>query len=329
MQPIRFSLALFCSLTYWSSLHAQFPAAGGNRNMQNMNMGHFYGKVVDAVGNKPLEAASVQLIQNKLDSISKKRKDIVIAGMLTDKKGEFSLENLPVMASFKLKITAIGFKTFEQKVAFSLNMQPTKPGDFSSMAAGIVKDLGNIRLEIDAQQLQEVTVTNTRPMLTMAIDRKVFNVEKNLTSAGGTAVDVMKSVPGLNVDIDGNVTLRNASPQIFVDGRPTTLTLEQIPADAIATIEIITNPSAKFDASGGGAGILNVVMKKNRKKGYNGSLRANIDSRARPGFGGDINIRQQKINVFLAGNLGFRKTITTAATSRTDFLNSAIAHLDQ
>ena len=89
-------------------------------------------------------------------------------------------------------------------------------------------------------------------MLTLNIDRKVFNVEKSLTSVGGTAVDVMKNVPSVNVDIDGNVTLRNTAPQIFVDGRPTTLTLEQIPADAIASVEIITNPSAKFDASGGG-----------------------------------------------------------------------------
>ncbi|WP_301924097.1 hypothetical protein [Ferruginibacter sp.] len=93
----------------------------------------------------------------------------------------------------------------------------------------------------------------------MSIDRKIFNVEKNITSVGGTAVDVMKNVPSVNVDIDGNVTLRNAAPQIFVGGRPTTMTLEQIPADAISTVEIITNPSAKFDASGGGSGILNIV----------------------------------------------------------------------
>jgi outer membrane receptor protein involved in Fe transport len=72
----------------------------------------------------------------------------------------------------------------------------------------------------------------------------------------------MKNVPSVNVDIDGNVSLRNASPQIFVDGRPSTMTLDQIPADAISTVEIITNPSAKFDASGGGAGILNIVLKK-------------------------------------------------------------------
>ena len=151
-------------------------------------------------------------------------------------------------------------------------MQTAKNGDMSNMLNAIDKDLGNISLKPDPQQLENVTVSASKGIFTMNIDRKVFNVEKNLTSVGGTAVDVMKNVPSVNVDIDGNVSLRNATPQIFVDGRPTTLTLDQIPADEIASIEIITNPSAKFDASGGGAGILNIVMKKNRKAGYNGKL---------------------------------------------------------
>jgi outer membrane receptor protein involved in Fe transport len=163
----------------------------------------------------------------------------------------------------------------------------------------------------------------------MGIDRKIFNVEKNLTSVGGTAVDVMKSVPSVNVDIDGNVTLRNASPQIFVDGRPTTMTLDQIPADAIATVEIITNPSAKFDASGGGSGILNIVLKKNRKAGYNGNVRASIDRRGMPSLGGDINVKQQKVNFFASTQAGIRKSITTANTTRTTFDNTAIAHFTQ
>ena len=330
MKKLQQIFFIFFLIISFHTAQAQFPGAGGGRaGGQNMNLGHFYGKIIDSASGKPVEAASVQLIQNKLDSFTKKRKDVVVAGMLTDKKGEFSLENLPVMAAFKLKVSAIGFKSIEQKAVFELNMSGAKNGDFSSMAAGIDKDLGNIKLEIDAQQLQEVTVTSNKSLLTMAIDRKIFNVEKNLTSVGGTAVDVMKNVPGLSVDIDGNVTMRNASPQIFVDGRPTTMTLEQIPADAIATIEIITNPSAKFDASGGGAGILNVVLKQNRKAGYNGNIRAGIDSRGRPGFGGDINIKQQKINFFASANINFRKTITTANTDRKDFLNNAEASLLQ
>ena len=330
MKKIIKPIVLLLLTVAFYSANAQFPTGGrGQMGGQNMNMGRFYGKLIDSITNKPIDAASVQLIQNKLDSATKKRKDVVVAGMLTTKKGEFSLENLSIMASYKLKITAIGYKSIEQKVAFSMNMSGGANGDMSSMLGGVDKDLGNIKLKIDAQQLQNVTVTADRPLLTMNIDRKVFNVEKNLTSVGGTAVDVMKNVPSVNVDIDGNVTLRNAAPQIFVDGRPSTLTLDQIPADAIATVEIITNPSAKFDASGGGAGILNIVLKKNRKAGYNGSVRASVDSRARPGFGGDFNVKQDKVNFFVAGMLGMRKSISTVSSTRTDFLNNATAHLQQ
>ncbi|HMI79460.1 MAG TPA: carboxypeptidase regulatory-like domain-containing protein, partial [Ferruginibacter sp.] len=319
-----FALTLSLSFTY-----AQMP--GGNRQMggQNMNLGHFYGKVQETSGNKPVEAASVQLIQSKFDSVTKKRKDVVVAGMLTTKKGEFSLENLPIMATYKLKITAIGFKPLELKVNFDLNMGAAKNGDFSSMLSGVDKDLGNIKLEPDALQLENVTVSGSKAMLEMKIDRKVCNVEKNLTSVGGTAVDVMKNVPSVNVDIDGNVSLRNASPQIFVDGRPTTMTLDQIPADAIASVEIITNPSAKFDASGGGAGILNIVLKKNRKAGYNGNVRAGIDYRARPSVGGDFNMKQGKVNFFAAGQFGMRKSISTVSTNRIDFIADTTAHLTQ
>ena len=297
---------------------AQMPGAGrGMAGGQSMNIGHFYGKIIDAATNKPLESISVQLIQNKLDSATKKRKDVVVAGMLTDKKGEFSLENLPVVATFKLSISGIGYKPIEQKVFFTIKMG----GDMSQMMNGVDKDLGNIKIETDTKQLAEVTVSGTKSLLTMNIDRKVFNVEKSLTSVGGTAIDVMKNVPSVNVDIDGNVTLRNAAPQIFVDGRPTTLTLEQIPADAIASVEIITNPSAKFDASGGGSGILNIVLKKNRKAGYSGNLRANIDSRAKFGLGGDINVKEGKINFFANTMYNQRKSISNNTTTRTDFIN--------
>lgn len=320
---------LICLLTMsFSATYAQMPG-GGNRGQmggQNMNLGHFYGKIIDSVSNKPLEAVSVQLIQNKFDSATKKRKDVVVGGMLTSKKGEFSLENINIMAQYKLKITAIGFKSYETKVAFQLNMAGARNGDMSSMLSAVDKDLGNIKLETDAKQLQDVTVSATKAQFEMKIDRKVFNVEKNLNSVGGTAVDVMKNVPSVNVDIDGNVSLRNATPQIFVDGRPTTMTLDQIPADAIASVEIITNPSAKYDASGGGAGILNIILKKNRKAGYNGNIRAGIDMRGRPSLGGDINLKQQKVNFFAAGQLGMRKSISNVKTDRVDYLNSSTSY---
>jgi len=324
IHSIKLLLICFFTLSI-SAAYAQMPGGGANRGQmggQNMNMGHFYGKIIDSANNKPLEAVSVQLIQNKFDTVTKKRKDVIVGGMLTTKKGEFSIENINVMAQYKLKITAIGFKPYEAKVGFQLNMSGAKPGDMSSMLSAVDKDLGNIKLETDAKQLQDVTVTASKALLEMKIDRKVFNVEKNLTSVGGTAVDVMKNVPSVSVDIDGNVTLRNAAPQIFVDGRPTTLTLDQIPADEIASVEIITNPSAKFDASGGGAGILNIVMKKNKKAGYNGNINASLDSRGRPGFGGDINVKQSKINFFARARYNGRKSISTASADRTNFLTN-------
>ncbi|MDF2189337.1 TonB-dependent receptor [Paraflavitalea sp. CAU 1676] len=311
---------------------AQFPgggAPGGGRPGGGgvPNIGHFYGRIQDAKTNKGIEAASVQLILSKMDPVTKKPKDTVISGMLTRGNGDFSLENLPIFGNFRLKITAIGYKTIDQKVAFEMKMGAGR--DMSQAMNAVDKDLGNFKLEQDAQVMDAVTVTGSKPLVEMGIDRKIFNVEKNINSAGGTAVDVMRNVPSLNVDIDGNVTLRNAAPQIFVDGRPTTLTLDQIPADAIQSIEMITNPSAKYDASGGQAGILNIVLKKNRKAGYNGSIRAGIDSRARINAGGDINVRQGKLNVFANAMYNQRKSIGWGWSDQSSSLNGKTTHTYQ
>lgn len=289
---------------------------GGSRTPQNMNIGRVYGKIVDPKTNKGIEGVSVQFIQSKMDTATKKRKDTVLAGMFTRSNGDFSLENLPLFGASRIKFTAIGYKQIEQPVAFQLR---GGQGDMSQALSAIDKDLGNIKMQEDAQVLSQVTVEGQKSLVQLGVDRKVFNVERNIASIGGTAVDVMRQVPSVSVDIDGNVTLRNNAPQIFVDGRPSTLTLEQIPADAIASIEIITNPSAKFDASGGTAGILNIVLKKNRKAGYNGNLRAGIDSRARVNLGGDINVRQGKVNMFANANFSQRKSIATGTTDRTTF----------
>ena len=311
---------VFC-LFAGNYLSAQMPGGmGGQRGGgQQMNIGRFYGKVIDAESNKPVEAASVQLFLSKFDTITRKRKDTLISGMLTARNGEFALENLPISGNYKLVITGIGYKQYENKVAF--NMRMGGGNDMSSALGGMDKDLGNIKLDADAQVLESVTVTGAKPMMQMGIDRKIFNVDKSITSAGGSAIDVMRNVPALNVDIDGNVTLRNTAPQIFVDGRPTTLTLEQIPADAIESVELITNPSAKFDASGGQSGILNIVLKKQRKTGYNGGLRAGIDSRARFNVGGDINVRQGKVNFFANGMYNQRKSLGWGETNRLNLLD--------
>ena len=289
---------------------------GGQQGGQ-MPTGRFYGKIVDTA-NKGIEAVSVVLVTTKMDTATKKPKEIIVGGMLTTATGDFSVENVPLLGKYKLKISGIGYKQIEKQVAFEMpNRNSMSNNDPSAMMGALDKDLGNLKLEVDNQVLGTVTVTASKPLLQLGVDRKVFNVEKNIVSAGGTAVDVMKNVPSVNVDIDGNVTLRNAAPQIFVDGRPTNMTLDQIPADAIESVEIITNPSAKFDASGGTAGILNIVMKKNKRVGYSGNLRTNIDSRAKVGLGADINVRQNKINVFASANINQRKSIGEGSVART------------
>src|SRR5436190_9870175 len=297
---------------------------GGNRNGGGggqMPNGRFYGKIVDGKTGKAIEFASIELYQNKLDTVTKQRVEKLVTGMLTKANGEFSLENVPAMGQSKIKITAIGFKGLEKSVAFDL-----KSGN---MMTALDKDLGNFKMEIDEQVLGTVTVTASRSALTLAADKKVFNVDKNLVSAGGTAEDVMKNVPSVQVDLDGNVTLRNNTPTIFVDNRPTTLTLDQIPADAIQSIEIITNPSAKYDASGGQSGILNIILKKNRKTGYNGSVRAGVDSRGKFNGGGDINVRQGKVNVFANAMYNQRKSKGWGETDRTSFMDDKEAYTKQ
>jgi outer membrane receptor protein involved in Fe transport len=301
-------------LSVFTALSQNRPTGGGRPGGASggMNAGRFYGKIVDATNNKGVDAASVQLLQSKMDSASQKRKDISVAGQLTTSKGNFSLENLPVRGAFRLLITAIGYTPIDTTIHFDM----PAAGNAADMMSNFDKDLGNIKMRPDVQQLSEVTVVASKPMFQMGVDRKIFNVDKNIVTTGQSATEVMKNVPGVNVDIDGNVTLRNAAPTIFVDGRPTTITLDQIPADAIESVEIITNPSAKFDASGGTAGILNVILKKNRKAGYNGNIRAGIDSRARVNLGGDINIKQGKVNFFAGLNFNQRKSVGEGNTYR-------------
>jgi outer membrane receptor protein involved in Fe transport len=286
------------------------------QDLSNAKAGRFYGRIIEASTHKGIEAASVQLYLTQPAGNGHGLKDSLIDGMLTTKNGDFSFDHVPLRAGLKIIATAIGFEYYEEPVSFS--------------TSGVVdEDLGNINLKADPKILQTVTVTASRPTMSLGIDRKVFNVEKNLTSAGGTAEDVMRSVPSLSVDLDGNLSLRNSAPQIFVDGRPTTMTLEQIPADAIQSVEIITNPSAKFDASGGMAGIVNIVLKKNRRTGYNGTLRAGIDQRGGYTLGGDFNARQNKINLFASINYRERKSISTGKTDRLTFLDSADTRLFQ
>ncbi len=309
---------------------AQMPGGfrtGGAAGSQNMNVGQFYGKIVDAKTNKGIEGVTVQLKGNKFDTATKKMKEAILGTLITKVNGNFLFENLSIMGNYKLIMSSLGYVKLEKPINFGIQMPaPGTAPNFQKMLAQADKDLGNLKMELDANNLGNVTVTSSaKPQFEMGIDRKIYNVDKNLMGAGQTATELMKNIPALNVDIDGNVTLRNAAPTIFIDGRPTTITLDQIPAEIIDKVEIITNPSAKYDASGGNAGILNIVLKKNKKSGYNGGIRAGVDSRGMPNFGGDINLRQGKINFTGNGNYNQRKSISEGNTERNNLLSTPSA----
>lgn len=309
---------LIAMLTFSVHISAQ-QKPGGFAGGKPPSIGRLYGKILDNEG-KPMPYTSVIVFQNRFDSASNAKKDVLIKGVITQNNGEFNLEELPIMGPLILKVSATGFKPYSQVVSF-VTKKPA-PGTMPSFD----KDLGNIKLTSDISQLQGVTVTASKPLMKVDMDKKVFNVEQSISSAGGTAQDVMKNVPSVNIDIDGKMTMRNATPQLYIDGRPTTLTLDQIPADAIESVEVMTAPSAKYDASGGGAGIVNIVLKKNRKTGYNGNIRAGVDKRGGINGGGDFNLRQGKVNVTASGMINQMRDRINGTTDRYDISDDPNIH---
>jgi iron complex outermembrane receptor protein len=287
------------SIVFWSvTALAQRPAMQGMQGGGKMPaIGRIYGKVIDAASKQPVEYATITLLAMQKDS--------VITGALAQANGDFSLEKLP-FGRFRLRIQFVGYKPLIQPVTVTPN--------------NVEQDIGNIRVEQDTKNLKEVTVTAEKEVVTMGIDKRVYNPDKDLSAKGGTALDVMKNVPGVTVDADGNVALRNSSPIIFIDGRPSTLTLEQIPSDQIDRIEVITNPSAKYDASASG-GILNVYLKKNSKPGYNGVVSAGVGTNNRYNLMTSLNIKEGKTNFFISYNLNSAKNPTKGFTDKTNLMN--------
>lgn len=288
---IQILLTAIISLLFFNAQSQEQPVEDHNFDpapRASLNKGLF-GRVIESQTNKGLEAASVQVFALMKNNPGE-RHDSLIAGMLTRQNGEFNFINLTLPDSFSIRVTAQGFAENFRIVAMDRTDEANQG-----------MDVGNIKLANEADLLGAVTVVAQRPSLQMGVDRKIFNVDKSITSSGGTAVDVMKNIPSVSVDVDGNVTLRNSSPQIFVDGRPTILTLPQIAADDIERIELITNPSAKYDAASSG-GIINVVLKKNKKLGINGI--ASVGAGTPDILNGNLslNIRQGKVNVFGSAN---------------------------
>ncbi len=329
MKKLLSIISLFLCATV---IHAQMPQGmPSGPKTTAANIGRIYGKILDA-GGKPVNDASIMVMQNKFDTASKKTKEVLVKAMITKANGNFDFDLLPIMGNLQLKVSVSGFAPYNQAISFMPKSgaaslpKPSTTNTTGGVPGGAMpsfeKDFGNIKLTIDTKQLESVTVTSNTPGIKLNGDKKIFNVEKNIMSAGGTGLDVMRNVPSVNVDIDGNVTMRNSAPQLLVDGRPTTLTLDQIPADVIESVEVITNPSAKYDASGGGAGILNIVLKKNKKSGYNGSVRAGIDKRGAINSGLDFSFRQNKFNISASVNVNQNKGRTTGTTNRLNLLNT-------
>lgn len=302
LKPI-FLRIFFISLAFPAFFHA--VAQKGNAPGGPIQA-RIYGKVQDAKGIS-VEFAGIRVFKETKDSLGNLKSELVSGG-LTAGNGDFSAEKIPAPGNFKVLVSALGF--FEDTIAVVFTQ-----GRNSAME----KDLGNIKLKTQINLIGAAVVEGEIQAEQFDIDKKVYNVEKNPLNTGGTATDVLKNISSVEVDIDGKVTVRNSSPQIFVDGRPTLMELDQIPADAIEKIEVMTNPSAKFDASGGGGGIINVVLKKSKKIGYFGNLRAGTDLFWKPNFGGDFNIRESKLNFFLSGNYMGRKSISNALTFRDNF----------
>ena len=324
------SLFFCCAASGW----AQTPTgknSPGAKAAAPPAIGRAYGKVTDSAG-LPMAQVSALLLKQITDTATKKKKLILLKGMETKANGEFNFEDLPVYTPLVLRLSATGFDGRDVPVMITQSADKPAPGASSSPYGSIPsfdKDLGIIKLTGKVQDLNAVTVTAKAPAMRLELDKKVFNVERNIVSAGGTGLDVMRNVPSVNVDIDGNVTLRGSTPTIFVDGRPTTLSLDQIPADAIESVEVMTNPSAKYDASGGGAGILNIILKKNKKQGYNGSISAGIDSHGAPNALAGFNVRQNKVNISANAMYNGMDAKTTGNTDRYTYLTDTTHLLQQ
>lgn len=269
---------LFLTLTL--AIFAQRPG-GGRPDMAGMPAdGIITGKVLEYSTGKPMGYANVVLFSYQDSSI--------VAGAVTAMDGSFKLEKLPY-GRFFVVANFIGFtkETFQD-----IKINPKKTA----------LDMGVIQLHSSTETLEAVEITAQKEHIEYQIDKKVVNVSQDIMAQGGTAVTALENTPSVQVDIDGNVSLRGSTSfTVLVDGRPSVLegtdALQQIPASNIETIEIITNPSAKYDPDGV-AGIINVVLKEKVEKGFSGVVNASISNNESYSLDFLLNYRYKKFNFF-------------------------------
>lgn len=245
--------------------------------------GNVVGRVVDAQSEQPLPYTTIAAFQG----------DKLITGTTTGDDGRFNLE-LP-------------YGTYRLSVQF-LSYAEKQFNDLSLSADNPQHRLGDVKLAPDEETLQAVEVQGEKMEMQLSLDKKVFNVADNLATKGGSATDVLENIPSISVDVEGNVSLRGSeNVRVLIDGKPSGLTgasaLRQLPADMIERVEVVTNPSARYEAQGM-AGIINIILKKNQQKGINGSFDITTGWPHNHGLAANINIRRKSANFFV--NLGTR-----------------------
>lgn len=242
------------------------------------------GKVIDDSMNFPLEYAAVSA--KSVDDGS------IVDGGVTNQEGIFSIQL--AKGTYNIEIEYISFEI--KKI--------------NNFTVDTNTDLGTIKLGAKADDLDEVTVVAETTQVEVRLDKKIYNVGKDLTTSGGTVSDALGNVPSVTVDIDGAISLRgNSNVRILINGKPSSIAgfgdqdvFQQLPADAIESVEVISSPSARYDAEGS-AGIINIILKREKTLGFNGSVRGTLGDPRNTGLFTDINLRTEKFNVF--ANIGF------------------------
>lgn len=277
---MHLKLTLLCLLGTIFSIQAQNP----NTSKTSENKGVIIGKIIDKISNQPLSYVNIVVKENNK----------LVTGGITTEKGNFVIKNL-ALKNYSVDIEFMGYKTITKMVSLT--------------EEGKTVDLKTIFLEEDATQLSEVEIVKERSLIEQKTDRKIINVGKDLLSAGATAAEILNNIPSVSVDQQNNeVSLRgNSNVRIFVDGKPTTVSaaqlLQQIPSASIKQVELITNPSAKYNPEGM-SGIINIVLNKNTKIGFNGNINGGVTYGITPKYNGstDMNYRSGKFNLY--GNYG-------------------------
>ena len=257
------------------------------------------GTVIEKVSKQHLEYATITFTNGTSTK--------VIAGGITNPKGEFNVDIIP--GTYDIKIEFISFKPIIIKNRKLLEKT----------------NLGEIALVEDAAQLNEVVVRSERSSVEIKLDKKVYNVGQDMMVKGGTVSDVLDNVPSVSVDTEGNVSLRGSDNiRILIDGRPSYAVniaeaLRQLPADAIDKVEVITNPSARYDAEGG-AGLINIILKKGKNQGFNGTFITSVGIPETYGLSANLNYKTEKLNYFT--NLGYsRRTNEGGGKTNSEYFN--------